>query len=215
MMSVRACLRRAAVGVNLFRVYRTEPSLFTRTYITLSYLFVTGFGAVSVMLVKRLLESSQLVYQCETSPTLERMCPAQLTLCSCPDSAALRMHVCDGAGAENSATLAGCACCWYGRMPTETILLLLSTQIGGLWTFLMGVCVVILAVLRVVGSGEDGAPAPPTLTLNPVGQDDQADDDDDDDDDPQDAETGMRASLEADLETLAAAGRGRSRIVDL
>jgi len=214
MMSARACLRRAAVGVNLFRVYRTEPSLFTRTYVALSYLYVAGFGAASVLLVTRLLQSSQLVYQCETSPTLERMCPAQLTLCSCPDSAALRMHVCDGAGGATSATLAGCACCWYGRMPTETILLLLSTQIGGLYTFTMGVCVVFLAVVRVAGSSEDGAPpAPPTLTLNPVGQDGQADDDDDDDD--RDAETGIQASLEADLETLAAAGRGRSRIVDL
>ena len=206
-MSVRACLRRAAVGVNLFRVYRTEPSLFTRTYIALSYLYVAGFGTASIMLVTRLLQSSQLVYQCETSPTLERMCPAQLTLCSCPDSAALRMHVCDGA---DRGSLAGCACCWYGHMPTETILLLLSTQIGGLYTFMMGVCLVILAVVRVVGSGDDAADAaPPRLTLNPVGR---PPGDDDDDDDPED---GMRASLVADLETLEAAGRGRSRIVDL
>ena len=167
-MVVLARAERVAIGLNLFHNYKRDDRRFTPLEVGYTYLYIVAFTAATVVMVLQLVGSAQLWYHCDDTPHYDDICPATFSLCTCP-TIGLIADLCNQ---TTSPPLAGCTCCWYNALDIKGGVLLFATQMGGLYTFSMGVSIAFLAVVRRVAvppecpSGADGV----SIELNAVVQ---------------------------------------------
>lgn len=160
--------RRLAVGLNLFYNFQTDFRRFTNFEVTYTYVYILAFMATTVLFGLRFFESTHLAFHCHQHPQFDDICPTEFSLCAC-HGRPLVTDVCNGTDWAFDA----CTCCAYVKMELQTGVLRFLTHIGGLWTFSMGVSIVLLAMARLAILGPVDRvvdPADVTVEINALGK---------------------------------------------
>ena len=167
-----AAAKRLAIGLNLFYNFKTDFRHFTNFEVTYTYVYMAGFLGTTVLLAFQFFQSTHLSFHCQQGAAYADICPSEFALCSCPGEA-LRTNVCNG-----TLPPAGCTCCSYGKLELRSGVLLFVTHLGGLYTFTMGLSIVLLGLVRLAlaetHKGPDkprpDKPADVAVELCPVGR---------------------------------------------
>jgi hypothetical protein len=137
-----SAVKKLAIGLNLFYNFKTDFRHFTNFEVTYTYIYIAGFVGTTILLGLQFFQSTHLSFHCHEGAAYADVCPSEFALCSCPGEA-LRTNVCNGTLPHT-----GCTCCAYGKLELRSGVLLFVTHLGGLYTFTMGVSIVLLALVR-------------------------------------------------------------------
>jgi hypothetical protein len=141
-MSVRFFLKTTASKLNLFYNFKLNKK-FSCFEVVYTYIYIFLFIGICSFLGYLFFQSTHMSFQCEhtSNSDKELLCANDFVICVCEDEKNI-VNICR----QNA--MSSCICCSYGQIAYKSGILLFLTHIGGLYTFTIGVSLLLVGVIR-------------------------------------------------------------------
>lgn len=135
-------IKSIAFSLNLFKNYKTDFKQFTMFEAYFTYIFITLYICSTSIFAYFYYSTEHYAHNCGINPSIDTICPSSLTLCSCKDN--IIHNICN---IENI-SLSSCSCCWYSIMTQKTNTVIFITQLGGLYTAMLGISGLLMCCIK-------------------------------------------------------------------
>jgi hypothetical protein len=134
-------LRKGAARLNLFYNFKLN-SEFPTFEVVYTYIYVCLFIGICSFLGYLFFKSTHMSFKCETAPNKRLICINDFVACACQGENNI-INICKTDTASDL-----CVCCSYGQIVYQSGILLFLTHVGGLYTFTIGISLVLVGMIR-------------------------------------------------------------------